>query len=94
MERDMHPNRIRASGGSQGAADIDAHKGGAVPNQLTTPSHAAQRARGAFEGAVVRPRKHRQLMKWLDGRSRVIIRSKYKNDPVIVVEVDSSEGRS
>jgi hypothetical protein len=78
-----------------GGAGIDAHaKRGAVPNQHIAPRPAAQRARGAFEGAVVRPRKHRQLMKWLDGRSRVIIRSKYKNDPVIVVEVDSSEGRS
>jgi hypothetical protein len=90
-----HKKRNPGAVGAARGVGIDAHKGGAaVPNKLTTPSHAAQRARGTTEDAVVRPRRHRRILTWLAGRKRVVIRSKYKNDPVIVVEVDSSEGRS
>jgi hypothetical protein len=87
-----NPARRYAVGDGVGN-DALAHRG-AVPKQHTTQSQAAQRAQGATEDAVVRPRRHRRILTWLAGRKRVVIRSKCKDDPVIVIEVDSSGGRS
>ena len=90
----MATKENRVPGVGQGAAGIDALADrGAVPKH-TTPSQAAQLAREATDGALMRPRKYRQLVKFLAGRSRVIIRGKNKNDPAIIIELDSSGGRS
>jgi hypothetical protein len=59
---------------------------GALPKQHITASQAAQRTK---DGAVVRPRKYRGIIKWMAGRSRVVIRSKCADDPAIVITVDN-----
>jgi hypothetical protein len=91
MRKVGSPARRYAVGG--GAGNDALAESGAVPKQHTTQSHAPQRVRDAAADTLVRPRKHRQLMKWMDGRSRVVIRSKRESDPVIVITVDDQGGQ-
>ena len=91
MRKVGSPARRYAIGSGAG---IDAHaKRGAVPKQQTTSSQAAQRARGAFDASVVRPRLHRRLTKLMAGRARVVVRGANGSEPAFVIAVDDNRGR-